>query len=179
MLEVDLEATPLQVKADSMTGSEEHIKIWMVNKEDASFVAGILIKYSDPITFSVAGCGTTYTQFPKQLPSDQHKIWTFSKTELGMKIEVNGIEVLDYHYTESQCGASWKRLKELNIHYIKFDNVHSEAVDFYRLKHGRNLLVLSSLFRHNISMRHHTHLHLSIAKPIMQPCVHTSSHFLL
>ena len=143
MLEVDLEATPLQVKADSMTGSGEHIKIWMVNKEDALFVAGIRIKYSDPITFSVAGCGTTYTQFPKQLPSDQHKIWTFSKTELGMKIEVNGIEVLDYHYTESQCGASWKRLKELNIHYIKFDNVHSEAVDFYRLKQGRNLLVLS------------------------------------
>ena len=144
-LYIDLEATPLQVKTDSIAGSKELIKIWMWNKEDSSFAAGIRVWFTDPIKYSVVGCSTKYTEFTKQPPSEQNKIWTFSKTELGMKVEVNGVEVLDYHYSESLCGASWKRLKELNIHHLKFDGVQSKAADFYRPKQGEFFKFSNSL----------------------------------
>ena len=48
----------------------------------------------------IGGCNN-WTPFPVSLPTEQDKIWTFTKTPTSLKIECNGVEVLDYVFSES------------------------------------------------------------------------------
>ena len=90
----DLETTSLLVKTDSAAGSEETIWVLLRNAQD-ELIAGVVVKFSSPIKYSIGGCKPDLTDLPTQPPDDVDKIWTFKKTSTALIISCNGVEVLN------------------------------------------------------------------------------------
>ena len=107
------EEIPIQIKSDSVVGSEDAISIDMNRPE---YVMGIVIDYSSPITFSMPFCTSdddnsqVYEDLPVQPPVEVDKIWTFTKTDAALIITCNGVEVLNYKFADSKfsnCVPKW------------------------------------------------------------------------
>ena len=104
----DLESTPLQIKTNSATGSEEKIRV-VTYMSDGKFLGGVKVKFSYPMEYAIAYC-TGWITFPTQPPDKVDKIWTIRKTATTLNIEGNGVEVLDYHFSDSsksECVPRW------------------------------------------------------------------------
>ncbi|XP_063678520.1 uncharacterized protein LOC134814351 [Bolinopsis microptera] len=73
-------------------------------------------------------CNEMYASFPREPPSETTNVWSIGKTEIGLKIECNGVTVL--HYNTSSCENSQRWGRE--IKKIKFGESDS-ASEQYRL----------------------------------------------
>ena len=74
--------------------------------------------------------------FPASLPADQDKIWTVTKTSIHLKLDCNGVEVLEVDFSESGC-TQWDQ----DVEKIQFRN-QDTASDGYR---QRSLAVVHDL----------------------------------
>ena len=124
-MEYDLEAHPLQIKTDSLVGSEEDIDVELYTVDDV-FIGAIFLGLID---YSIGDCNRD-NNYSEAAPVEQEKIWTITKTDTMLKIDCNGVGVLalifsDSEYTE--CAEQWSQdVKKIQFSYV------DEASDEYR-----------------------------------------------
>ena len=71
----------------------------------------IHIKFSEVLHFKVWPCINDFTAFPIATPLDKDKVWTIIKTFRALKIECNGVGVLEVVYSDysEECSAVWRK----------------------------------------------------------------------
>nr|AFK75437.1 putative secretory peptide-27 [Pleurobrachia bachei] len=99
----DLEATPLQIWTDST-----------------------LVQYE------IYKCVFPFRSLPVQPPSEVIKIWTITKTDTALIITCNGVEVLNYLFTDSTDSLCGPLAQPDSVEEIHFSGDHDQASDFYR-----------------------------------------------
>ena len=127
----DLEATPLQIKTDSLPDSE---RIW-VNVNDAVNinVRRVMVTFSNnTYKYGIYNCNNK--EFPVQPQEGVEKIWTIAKTESELIITRNGVKVLNYVFADAPystavaCPQWWGGDIVEQISFNEYDT----ASDFYR-----------------------------------------------
>eukprot|EP00116_Pleurobrachia_bachei_P007423 sb/3467685/ len=131
----DLEGTPLQIKTDSVAGSDEEVKMNTFEK-DGSFIASVFVKFSSPYQYKIGYCNFE-TDLPVQPPEEVEKIWTFVKTDTAFIISCNDVEVLNYLFAiaDSPINNCVNRWSGDIVGMIQIDDDTDTASDFYRAVH--------------------------------------------
>ena len=125
----DLEEHPLQIKTNSAVGSEDVVALYLYTAGGA-YISNIrLVFYTTP-HYRIYRC-TDYTTFPVDVPAEQDKIWTITKTATAIKIECNEVEVVNLYSDSSddECAEIYSE----DVERIKFANSDT-ASDEYRQK---------------------------------------------
>ena len=134
----DLKAHPLQIKTDSVVGSEEAVYVRPYTDYDY-FCGPIMLIFSNPPTYYIGNCNR-YIPFPVTLPVEQAKVWTITQTDTALKVECNDVEVLNYSFSESaiaSCLVAWS-------HHVKqIDFYYDTASDGYRQQPGMEAITTS------------------------------------
>ena len=107
----DLEATPIQIKTDSTAGSNEEILVAMFDKDSNQIGrTGVRFSSSKKYEYSIQYCTGGRKKLPVLPPTEVDKIWTITKTETGITITCNGVEVVNYLFADSSnsnCVPNW------------------------------------------------------------------------
>ena len=134
--EYDLENNPLQIRTDSVIGSDEKVSLLLITP-DGIYAGGIIIVFSSPPKFWFGYC-THGTNFPTDLPTETDKVWqiTFTKSSgvIGVTILCNDKQVINMVVSDSTCTRSeWSNRWDINktIAKILFQVVDT-ASDYYR-----------------------------------------------
>ena len=90
-----------------------------VDDADVYYFIGLFkVKFSSPMKYHISRCTDGWTSLPVQpneepteVPTEEiDKIWTISKTATTLRIECNGVEVLNYLFSDSSyndCVPRW------------------------------------------------------------------------
>ena len=125
---LDLQRIPLEVSTDSEFGSNNVISILSTGESPDMRAGGIKIKFSNKPRYSLIKCNSM-TDFPwrslkklRQMPLE--KVWTFERTQIGIRILVNGEEILDATLSDKLCRRwkSWENYWLITVKHIKFDS---------------------------------------------------------
>ncbi|XP_063685481.1 uncharacterized protein LOC134819455 [Bolinopsis microptera] len=103
----NVDSAGIQFKTDSVLGSEDHISVIFLNKDDEE-TGMFYIQFKDAMIIHPNGCLATGTaKLSAAIPSENEKIWTVSfNDELRLTIDVNG--VILYNFLMSECTSqSW------------------------------------------------------------------------
>ena len=126
----DLEGFPLLIKTDSTFGSDDEIFVELHDKEDENSFFYLKLRWSlSDIQFALENCINTWTDLPTQPPNDVDKTWMFTKTSTALNISCNGVELLNYVFSDSgnsDCVSYWSR----DVGYIRFPE-QDKASDQY------------------------------------------------
>jgi len=152
VIDYDLEEHPLQVKTDSVLGSGDAIIIILYSageytdcSEDPENCTFIAVIFQDPPKYFIYPCtGTNTSTLPVYLPQEQEKIWTFTKTATAIIYECNGVEVLNYVFSDSaneSCVAAYSQ----DIEKIQFDYQDSASDQYRQLQTGECFTAKKSL----------------------------------
>ena len=146
----DLENYPLQIRTDSVAGSNEKVRVWFYTAQE-SRVGGVRIFFSDPPKYKLVHC-TSPINFPTSLPSETDKVWTITlimSSGPRVTIHCNDKEVLDVVLTDTVCSDSesdWSAKWSKKAEMIYFHPVHNTAADFYRPGKYKRIRVEVTLF---------------------------------
>ena len=140
-IKYELERTPLEIKTDSATGSNDEVRVsfWSDDKPAAS----VWIKLSSTPQWWIGYCNGYWKRFPDsgKLPTTADKVWRITKTRpsAGIRVQIhcNQVEVLNKVLSHSTCehggfGGYWNRV----VTRIKFFDPDT-ASDFYKAIPGK------------------------------------------
>ena len=130
----DLETSPLQIKTDSAAGSEEEVFVRFYTGTSNAYNGAVLLAFKDPPEYKISGCSEGWATFSVDLPTEQSKIWTITKTATTVEIVCNELEVLMFTFAEafnSDCLTFWSRDTE-EVGFRSTDT----ASDEFRAKPG-------------------------------------------
>ena len=130
----DLENSPLQIRTDSVVGSNEMVNVRFYKTSSNSAGGGVLLYFSPP-QYYLRYCTTSWTNFPTELPSKTDKVWTISLSrtsgEIRVKITCNEKEILNVVLCNT-C-TWWKYSNYWNRDVDKIEFLSSDtASDYYR-----------------------------------------------
>ena len=131
----DLESTPLQIKTNSAANSGDQIYV-RTYTGDVSYIGDVAVQFTSPVTYFIAKCivwSNSLPELPVQPPDEVEKIWTIGKTATNLSIECNGVEVLNYQFSDSsdtRCVPRWGGDVVEKILFLNYDT----ASDSYRAK---------------------------------------------
>ena len=132
-LDYNLEESPLQIKTDSLIGSNDEVRVWLRTSQE-EIVGGVEFLFSSPPQCKIWAC-TGKRSFPSNLPSDFNKVWTISldRTEgVRLVVHCNDVEVVDVLMSDSTCNdGKWRTQWIKSVGKIWFTN-HDNASDYYR-----------------------------------------------
>ena len=139
----DLESTALEIKTDSVLGSNDEVSLhFRSSLEDSS---GLVIHFSSTPNLWISFCSTQRMNFATTLPSAKDKVWRITlnkETGIRLQIHCNEVEVFDLIMSDSSCGDSrWSKNWGGDIVIVQF-TVGDTASDFYRPKPGYRLLII-------------------------------------
>ena len=117
-IDADLQQYQLQITTRSPQGRGQLIKMWFYGDEGWDLAGGISM-YNSP-QYWIPFCTGNFDTFPQTLPSDHDKIWSIWRTEIGLKIECNGVLLVEYD--TSICDSShWsKEVKAIEFDYSDY-----------------------------------------------------------
>eukprot|EP00116_Pleurobrachia_bachei_P008094 sb/3468356/ len=137
----DLEGTPLQIKTDSILGSNDKITVRMYNKDSSnvrlfndsasSWISSVVMTFSSPVQYKIERCIGDFTDLPVQPPVEVETIWTIAKTETALIITCNDVEVLNYLFADSSNSKCVSVVGGNVVNVISFTK-HDTASTFYR-----------------------------------------------
>ena len=81
--------------------------VWMFAADDS--FRGLRVVFKSPMRYLIESC-TNWITLPVQPPEEVDKTWKFRKTATALSIECNGVEVLDYQFSDSsksECVPKW------------------------------------------------------------------------
>ena len=129
----DLENSPLQIKTDSVVGSDEVVRVWFSTAQD-DYTGDVSL--TSPPQYYLDFCSTSNTNFPTVLPTETNKVWTFTLSRVSGEIRVvitcNTVEVLNVVLSSTTCSDSrWSFLWNRDVVKIDFAS-YDTASDYYR-----------------------------------------------
>lgn len=139
-MEYDLENSPLQIRTDSVVGSDEEVKLLFSDAEEYN-AGGLLLSFTSPPRYYLNDCTEFRTDFPTALPSETEKMWTIilkRSSDIKLTISCNDKIVLSMELTDTICTHSritnWSR----DVDKIEFRSSDT-ASDYYRP--GRSIFI--------------------------------------
>ena len=135
-LDIPLETSPLQIKTDSVIGSDERIVIRLIFDDDADSWTYFSIKFSSPPSYRFHKCmeDSTVKYFLFDWPPMINKVWTIKKTTSAITILCNGGVVLYFALSENNCDSIWRE----NVARILFADTDS-ASDYFRIEPSKSI----------------------------------------
>ena len=144
LIDFDLKNSPLYIRTNSVTGSNEAVTVFFFNTEGDTFTeaGGVSLRLTSPPHYWIHFCSASNTSFLTDLPSETDKVWKITLTETtGTRVMVrcNKVKVLDVLLSEDTCSNSdWNSIWGPDVVKIKFTSSNSiklinsdTASDFY------------------------------------------------
>ena len=132
LLEWDLESTPLEVKTNSVLGSDDQVLVYFYSAGGEP-VGVVKLRFLLQYVYTLYWCGRY--NLPVTPPSANDKVWRFTLTRTAgvrLVIHCNDVEVLNKLISEATCSDSkWSTYWNRDVTKIKF-NSGDTASDFYR-----------------------------------------------
>ena len=134
----DLENSPLQIKTDSVVGSNEEVDVKFYG--NSGITGGVALYFSSPPQYKLLKCSTSKTNFSAELPDEVDKVWTISLTKVSDKIRVtlhcNNKEILNFVMSSTTCSYNkWSQYWSNDMEKIWFSSAlvpDDTASDYYR-----------------------------------------------
>ena len=131
----DLETTPLEIKTDSVLGSNEQMFL-VLYSAGGEWTGSIQILFKSTVQYGFGWCSRgSYTDFPATLPSSKDKIWRITLTRTSgvrLRINCNDVEVLDVVLSDRVCSDNrWSTNWNGDVERIEFRS-RDTASDHYR-----------------------------------------------
>ena len=119
---------PLQIKTNSLLESAEKVSVNLFTA-DSKIIESITVLFAATPKYYIGKCTAFLASFPVTVPEEQEKIWIISKTETVLKMECNGVEVLNFRFsdstgTDSDCAGDWS--KDVKIVQFSFRDTASD-----------------------------------------------------
>ena len=143
-LEFDLEKVPLQIKTDSLIGSDKQIQV-IFHNENNEPAGGFNVKFTSTPLYWISYCKNNWKNFPGNLPTDAEKFWRITLTrspDIKLTIHCNDAEVLDVLLSSfcdyGEWNKVWSKMKTL----IRFTSSDDTASNFYfrTMEPGKHLI---------------------------------------
>ena len=136
MIDYDLETSPLQIRTNSLVGSNEELYIGFFAlgfTDDENPTGGVQLFFTSPPQYRLDYCSSSNADFPTDLPIDTDKIWTiFLSKFYKLNINCNDKEVLNVVLSDTICDRSdWNIHWYKDVEKIKFSKSDT-ASDYYR-----------------------------------------------
>ena len=116
-IDYDIETYPLQIRTDSVVGSEDLIRV-VFHTADGSNAGGIRVKFTDPPQYDIGYC-TEWVTFTA--PEEQVRTWTITKTDASPILVCNGVEIVAY----GSCVSQWSK-DAAKIYFTSSDTASEE-----------------------------------------------------
>ena len=119
--------------------------------KDGTKISAVAVWFSSTVQYKIEDCTSTYTinniwtELPVQPPEQVEKVWTFTKTETGIIISCNDVEVLNYQFADSSESNCVAKLGGDVVEQIGFPS-WDDASDFYSIGKGRSCRFEAILF---------------------------------
>ena len=130
----DLENSPLQIRTDSVVGSDEIVHVNFYNAQE-SYVTAVQLFFSHPGQYYLGYCSKSRTDFSTSLPTETDKIWKLTlirTSDVRLTIHCNNKEVLDVVISDTTCGYSdWSAFWSKDVEKMMFFSSDT-ASDYYR-----------------------------------------------
>ena len=130
----DLENSPLQIRTNSVDGSNEKVVVHFFTAE-GEYLDGVGLYFTSTPQYWLFLCTTSYTDFPTPLPSETDKIWTITlirTVSIKLTINCNNKEVINIVMSDITCDVSdWRPRWSRDVEKIKFAD-QDTASDYYR-----------------------------------------------
>ena len=132
----DLENSPLQIRTDSVVGSNEKVAVRFMNAQ-GTMIGNVQLSFSTTLTYSFSHCSNSQSNFPTSLPTETDKIWKITLTRTsGIRIVIhcNNKEVLNVVLSDNTCiDSEWRDYWSRDVDKIYFLPSYDKASDYYRL----------------------------------------------
>ena len=132
----DLENSPLQIRTDSVVGSNKQVWVYFLTAGE-DLAGGVELYFTSPPQYSLNGC-TSHTNFPTALPTETDQIWTISLTRTSGTVRViincNNKEVRNVVVSGTTCSySSWSAFWSRDVEKIQFHFLFDTASpsDYY------------------------------------------------
>ena len=131
-----LENSPLQIRTDSVVGSEEEVRVGFYTAGGDN-AGGVYLYFTSPPKYFLSWCSKSRTKFPTTLPTETDKIWTvtLSRTSGNVRVMINcnNKEVLNVVLSSTTCSYSgWSTIWSRDVEKIQFRSCCDRASDYYR-----------------------------------------------
>ena len=130
----DLETLPLEIRTDSVLGSDEKVVVWF-NNARGDIAGGVGVEFSSTHQYYRGYCTESWTNFPTTLPTATDKVWRVTVTRtagIRVVIHCNDQEIINILLSDSTCSySSWSTYWSRKIAQIEFIDSDT-APDFYR-----------------------------------------------
>ena len=130
----DLEKYPLQIRTDSVVGSDEKLKV-RFKRADGEFAGEVTINLRSPPQYAIDHCYTSWTNLPTALPTESDRTWklTLTRTSVArLVIHCNNVEVLNVEISAGTCvNHEWSTFWSKKVQKIYF-HPNDGASDYYK-----------------------------------------------
>lgn len=118
MYELDLEASPLEVKTSSAIGSREDFRVQFFAPNGIAKSGELRMRFDDPTAkYHIPGCTITWTSF--EMPAAEEYIWRLEETTKALIVYCNDEEVINFVF-KSSPKASCNNMFRRNTAQFKF-----------------------------------------------------------
>ena len=136
LINYDLENSPLQIKTNSMLGSDEKVHLYFRTAKQ-ELRGGVRIYFTSPPQYELTWC-TFETDFDTELPDETDKVWTITLSkpsgEIHVVITCNNVKVLNVVFSDTTCTRpDWSKDWDGDVEKIIFSSCCDTATDYYRL----------------------------------------------
>ena len=130
-----LENSPLQIRTDSVVGSQEAVRVGFYTA-GVHNAGGVHLHFTSPPQYFLSWCSTSRTNFPTTLPTETDKIWTLTLTRTSSTVRLiitsNNKEILNVVLTSTTCTDShWSTIWSRDVETIYFPSGDT-ASDYFR-----------------------------------------------
>jgi len=134
----EIETYPLQIVTDSVVGSEDLIRVGFYSED--SLGGAVYVKFTDPPQYSIGSCIYSDWVTFANMPVEDTRVWTITKTATSLALVCNGVEIFNYLFSESaksNCVPKWSG-DMVTIKFRSSSNGIDTASDKYRAKPSGN-----------------------------------------
>ena len=137
-IEWDLESTPLEIRTNSVLGSNDVVDVVLYSAE-GEYAGTVALYFTSTLQYLLGWCSTSWTNLPVTPPSATDKVWRITLTRTAgvrLVIHCNDVEVLNTLLSEATCRSGWSTYWNYrDVTKIKFDSSDT-ASDYYRPQPG-------------------------------------------
>ena len=133
----DLQKQQLLVKTNSTVGSYDKISIFFY--DGSGLAGGVSVSFFSPIKYWIYFCNYSSYNFPVAPPIAAEHIWAFSRSKTGIKIECNGLIILEKDVFPPNCDDSYSDFWSREVKQVKFYDSDSASLQYRLDPPGLNL----------------------------------------
>ena len=118
----------ITVRTYSIAGSNEAVGVYFYDKYSHR-TGGVFIFFDTQIWYFIVECMNFYVLFPDTLPTETQKTWEFAcnYTEQRVVLHCNGVQVLNFVLSDSECTESNWRDRWRKSTQLKFSSIDTAS----------------------------------------------------